>query len=314
MLSQKPPPILDSILDPSKMRLSTALTTTSKVKVLLILDSPASTGASCIKPPATEDKMKQINNQKSPLLSPISHLLSPAPIPAPSPSSLLPSPPFSLRRDLGFWQLTFEGQFAIIKHERGILFVAYLLLNPPEHPIHAIDLIAKIPGLYRQHLGLTELVDPATGLPVQIEADARLQERSLALDDAELARALLKEEKKLYALLDDPEEIEPVKAEALRRLEELAEFQKQHSRRSVDTAQRLVRTIRQSISRLYLHLAAATDRQGNPHPVLRPFADHVNKYLLIPSARFASSGSRHARTGLAGCFTYEPPSGVVWDR
>jgi hypothetical protein len=62
--------------------------------------------------------------------------LLPAPrSPAPSPFSLLPSPArspvvsrFSLRRDLGFWQLTFEGQFAIIKHERGILFVAY---EPP---------------------------------------------------------------------------------------------------------------------------------------------------------------------------------------
>jgi hypothetical protein len=268
--------------------------------------------------------MKQIKNQKSSRQSPASlaptlhaptlhaPLVPPPARPAPSPFSLLPSPPFSLRRDLGFWQLTFEGQFAIIKHERGILFVAYLLLNPPEHPIHAIDLVTKTPGIYRQHLGLTEIIDPATGRPVQLEPDARLQESSLAQDDAELARALLKEEKKLYALLDDPEEIEPVKAEAIRRLEELAAFQKQHSRRSVDTAQRLVRTIRQAISRLYLHLAAATDRQGNPHPTLRPFAEHINNHLLKPSARFASSGSPHARTGLAGCFTYEPPSGVIW--
>jgi hypothetical protein len=260
-----------------------------------------------MKPPATEDKMKINKCQKSSLPSPFSLLPSPAPL-ARSPVVSR----FSLRRDLGFWQLTFEGQFAVIKHERGLLFVAYLLLNPPEHPIHAIDLVTKIPGLYRQQLGLTEIIDPTTGLPIQLEPDARLQESNLAQDDAELARALLKEEKKLYALLDDPEEIEPVKAEALRRLEELAAFQKQHSRRSVDTAQRLVRTIRQAISRLYLHLAAATDRQGSPHPVLRPFAEHINNYLIKPSARFASSGSPHARTGLAGCFTYEPPLGVFW--
>jgi hypothetical protein len=249
--------------------------------------------------------MKQINNQKSAAPSPISHLLSPRPNPTPSPA-------FSLRRDLGFWQLTFEGQFAIIKHERGLLFVAYLLLNPPDHPLHATDLVARIPGLYRRHLGLTEIVDPATGLPIQLESGAHLQQASLRHDDAELTRALLKEEKKLYAILDDPEEVEPVKAEALRRLEELAAFQKQHSRRTLNSAQQLVRTIRQSISRLYLHLAAATDRQGNPHPVIRPFAEHMNNYILIPSARFASSGSPHARTGLAGCFTYEPPRGVTW--
>jgi hypothetical protein len=283
--------------------------------------------------------MKQINNQKSAATPPISHLPSPTagPIPAPSPLSsllsparspvvrslppgspapspfsLLPSPSYSLRSDLGFWQLTFEGQFAIIKHERGLLFVAYLLLNPPEHPTHATDLIARIPELCRQQHGLTQIVDPATGLPIQLDSGAHLQQASLGHDDAELTRALLKEEKKLYALIDDPEEIEPVKAEALRRLEELAAFQKQHSRRSVNTAQQLVRTIRQAISRLYLHLAAATDRQGNPHPVLRPFAEHINNYLIKPSARFASSGSPHARTGLAGCFTYEPPQGVIW--
>jgi hypothetical protein len=257
-----------------------------------------------------------------PSANPVSSL--PIRCPAPSPFSLLPSPDdgpvvsspvvsrFRLRHGLGVWHLIFDGGETIIKNERGILFVAYLLLNPPEHPIHAIDLVAKIPQLYRQQLGLTEIVNPATGLPVQLEPDARLQERSLALDDAELARALLKEEEKLYALLDDPEEIEPVKAEALRRLEELAEFQKQHAHRSVDTAQRLARTTRQAISRLYLKLAAATDIHGNPHPVLRPFSEHINKYILIPSARYSAPGPRTARSGLAGCFTYEPPTGVLW--
>jgi hypothetical protein len=255
------------------------------------------------------NKSQKSSNTVPVVSSPVVRSLPPH---SPSPFSLLPSPSYSLHRDLGFWQLTFEGQFAVIKHERGILFVAYLLLNPPEHPLHATDLVAKIPGLSRQHLGLTEILDPATGLPIQLESGAHLQQASLGDDDAELTRALLKEEKKLYALLDDPEEIEPVKAEALRRLEELAAFQKQHSRRSVDTAQRLARTTRQSISRLHLHLAAATDRQGNPHPVLRPFAEHMNNYILIPSARFASSGSPHARTGLVGCFTYEPPRGLTW--
>jgi hypothetical protein len=231
--------------------------------------------------------------------------------PAPSPFSLLPSPSYSLRRDLGFWQLTFEGHLAIIKHERGILYVAYLLLNPPEHPIHAIDLAAKIPGLYRQQLGLTEIIDPATGLPVQLESDARLQERSLALDDAQCTRALLKKGKELYAILDSSES-EPVKAEALRELEAIAEFQKKYARRSMDGARRVAHAVRQSIIRFYDHLAAAADNNGKPHPVLRPFAAHLQKHLITPSARFSSPHAASARAHLAGCFTYEPTKDITW--
>src|SRR5262245_53439630 len=54
----------------------------------------------------------------------------------------------SLRKGLGFWTITFNGQDAIVKHERGIFYVAWLLTHPPQHPIHALDLMAKIPEIY----------------------------------------------------------------------------------------------------------------------------------------------------------------------
>src|SRR5437867_5316581 len=73
-----------------------------------------------------------------------------------------PKPRYSLRKGLGVWHLTFDGQEAGLKHERGIFYVAWLLTHPPEHPIHALDLIAKIPELYRQQLGLTQIADSAT--------------------------------------------------------------------------------------------------------------------------------------------------------
>ena len=40
--------------------------------------------------------------------------------------------------------------------------VAYLLANPPKQPIHAFDLAAKIPEIYRNQLGLQNLVDLVT--------------------------------------------------------------------------------------------------------------------------------------------------------
>src|ERR1035437_10044355 len=50
---------------------------------------------------------------------------------------------YALRRGLGFWELTFEGQQAIFKHELGALYVACLLLDPPREPIHAVALALK---------------------------------------------------------------------------------------------------------------------------------------------------------------------------
>ena len=112
----------------------------------------------------------------------------------PSPLNPQPStkPRYSIRKGFGVWHLVFDGKEAILKHERGIFYVAYLLTHPPEQPIHALDLMAKIPEIYRQQLGLAEMVDPATGKMVTMASHARLQERSLALDDVKALRNLLK--------------------------------------------------------------------------------------------------------------------------
>jgi hypothetical protein len=69
---------------------------------------------------------------------------------------------YSLRKGLGVWHIIFAGNPNDIRHERGMFYVAYLLLNPPDEPIHALDLMAKIPQFYRQQLGLPYITDPAT--------------------------------------------------------------------------------------------------------------------------------------------------------
>src|SRR5947209_16860703 len=62
----------------------------------------------------------------------------------PATCNLQPATQYSLRKDLGFWHLTFASQTAIFKHEQGALYVAYLLLNPPTEPIHALELTMRI--------------------------------------------------------------------------------------------------------------------------------------------------------------------------
>jgi hypothetical protein len=115
---------------------------------------------------------------------------------------------YALRRGLGFWELTFEGQQAIFKHELGALYVACLLLDPPSEPIHAVALALKAREMGGQAPGPSEVI----------------QQRSMGLDDAATVRTLWCRQRALEAVLEDDRESEPVKAEALRELEEITEF------------------------------------------------------------------------------------------
>lgn len=60
------------------------------------------------------------------------------------------------------------------------------------------------------------------------------------------------------------------------------------------------------------HLARAVDAQGQTHPVRQGFAGHLREHLLIPSGRGGGHGGARAVAAPGGCFTYEPPPGVVW--
>ena len=79
-------------------------------------------------------------------------------------------------------------------------------------------------------------------------------------------------------------------------------------------ANKAVWRVRKAINRLHEELAVAKDEQNEPHPVLREFAEHLRKYLLVPSARYTKSRTSRTKAGVAGTFTYEPPAGVVWER
>src|ERR1051325_4222186 len=112
------------------------------------------------------------------------------------------SPRYALRKELGFWQLTFQGKKAIFKESQGGFYVAYLLLHQPPEPIHGMALALRTNALYgmsSQSACATHLVDPATGKPVTVESDALLQQRSLCLDEAEAAWALRKKQRQLEA-------------------------------------------------------------------------------------------------------------------
>jgi hypothetical protein len=202
---------------------------------------------------------------------------------------------YALRRGVGFWELTFEGRHAVFKHEQGALYVACLLLDPPPEPIHAVALALKTRELAGEPAGATGLV----------------QQRNLGLDDAAAVRALWRRQRALERVLEDDDETEPVKAEALRELEEVTEFLRKSPWRSRHGAERCVRAVAVAIKRLHRHLAEALDAEGKPHAALQAFARHLYEHLLIPSDRGGGHGGARVAAVPGGCFTYEPPPGVV---
>jgi hypothetical protein len=114
---------------------------------------------------------------------------------------------FALSRDGDRWHLTFAGGQSAFKHELGALYVACLLTERPRQAIHGVALALKA----REKLGQA---------PSPAEA---LQQRGMGLEDASSVRALWRRQHEQERVLEDRLEIEPVKAEALRELEELTE-------------------------------------------------------------------------------------------
>ena len=208
--------------------------------------------------------------------------------------------------------MRFDGREALFKHEQGATYVAYLLLNPPAEPIHALDLCARLNGAERNGSGIAELVDPTGGEVKQLDAGARLQERGLALEDAETMRAVLRTQEQLEALLEDEDRTEPEKQEAQRELIALYDYEKKHSCKIRDNAGKAADAVGRAMKRFYAHLAGAVDGNGGPHPVLRAFAEHIREHVLVPSGRCCGRGGPRPNAGVAGCFMYQPPTGVVW--
>ena len=197
---------------------------------------------------------------------------------------------YALRRDPESWHLTFEGRTAFFKHELGALYVAYLLLNPPREPLHAVALALKARENSRR--------------PVSPAED--FEQRSMGLADAAAVRALWRRQRQLERVLEDRREIEPVKAEALRELEEVTEFLRTSQWLSRQGAERCVHAVSTAITRFHARLTRSVD------PVLQDFARHVYGHLLLPSGR-GGRAEHWVSEVPAGCFTYEPPRGVVWE-
>ena len=237
------------------------------------------------------------------LRSPVIRREAPAPIRNPRAAH------YQLQRGHGFWSVTFAGHSAVLKHEKGLDYVAWLLAHPNHAPIHALDLVTRLAAL---EMPMADLPDPHTGRAVMLENGARVQERDPRLDVAIEMRETIRQQHRLEDLLEHPDTSEPVKAEAERELLALYAFEKRNSARVRNTAAKASDAVARAINRLVRRLASTTDSAGAPLETLRSFGQHLYSYILVPSGR---SGRRtfSNTSGFPGCLQYTPPRGIVWD-
>jgi hypothetical protein len=93
---------------------------------------------------------------------------------------------YALRREAHTWGVIFKGRQSIFTHELGALYAAYLLLEPPSKPVHAVALAPNA----REKLG-----QPAG-------PDETLQRRSMGLEDATSVRTLWRRQRELEEITE----------------------------------------------------------------------------------------------------------------
>lgn len=212
------------------------------------------------------------------------------------------TPSYLLRKAVGYWDLVYHGERTVFRHEHGAYYIAFLLLDPPEEPIHGLALAMKTRAKYEYSPHKLDLTDPVTGEQVTASRDAVFQQRNLGLDEADAARTLRRRQRQLEALVEDPTEIEPVRLEAARELEAIYRTQRNSKWRADDAASRCVHALRRAIGRFRQRLHCAKHH----NPVLAAFSHHLDQHL-------AASGRHPALVPIPpGCFYYDRPSGVVW--
>jgi hypothetical protein len=194
-----------------------------------------------------------------------------------------------LRKELRGWMLVFDGETRLLPDDKGVYYVAYLLKNPPDEPIHASELASKAFG------------------------DAVIEgQRNLSADDKNTFEAMKKSRREYLAASGDPNASELERTEAEEKLKEIEDWSKKHFRGTEASEQKQARAIRAAMRRLLESLEKATGEHGEADDVLRSFGEHLDRYLVKPSAVGSTSRKARVASGMAGKFHYLPPKDVKW--
>jgi hypothetical protein len=208
--------------------------------------------------------------------------------PAQTVSTVSAAPLFRLEKHQAFWFLIRGNETAVLKHEVGLDYVAYLMAHPDQE-IHGLALAFKV---------------RAARAGQNPDAVDVVQERALALDDAEASRQLYLKQLKLEAIVDDESTPDPVKEEVQRELLEIYEFQKRNVLRTNTAAQKASDAVGKAIKRLHSRLTSGTAVTDSSARLVRSFATFILVHILVPSGRCLAGG--HRPEGSGGYFIYKP--------
>ncbi len=220
-------------------------------------------------------------------------------------------PRYALHRDGDLWYLTFDGGQAVLKHEHGICYVAEMLSHPGER-LKKLNLAAKFSSPKAEARGTIEVYDPAIGTYDTPASAEPVHEATLAADDNEARKAYKERARELKDTLDDPTETEGAKQAAREELQEIFAHLSKDSRQVRDSTKGAGDAVGKAIKRLLDNLFEPGRSAASPPSVRREFAEHLQRYLLIPSRRYAAPRARKARGDLTGCLLYDPPAGISW--
>ena len=220
------------------------------------------------------------------------------------------TPRYSLRKGLRTWELVFQGRAAPIDDGRGVQIVAYLLRNPPVERIHAIQLERLV---WADGYVDEPMVSRAREEEADLEANLSIRGEVGGVARCQDDNTILKHEvRELLAIIRDGTLPTGEREEAQARLEAISRSLSGGGGLAGEASKAAGR-LRKAINRLQAQLAGARNEKNEPHPVLREFAEHLRKHLIVPSARFTKSKTSRNKAGVAGTFTYEPPADVVWE-
>lgn len=220
---------------------------------------------------------------------------------------------YRLSKGIGWWTLVFQGKQDVIADDRGMNLINYLLKNPPDEPIHALELELRVDGV------------PDSSNAVAMDSAADNGELGRAYHD-DINGGMIKEGagKALMGTVTLPE-MKQLVSELKRNMEDnsLPELERDAARKEWQEllsayakggkmggqAGRAVDRVRKAIKAKIGTLKKPAGSKGSTSDASRAFAAHLETYLWLPSM---GARGRTGASGRAGCFTYEPPNGVKW--
>jgi hypothetical protein len=223
-----------------------------------------------------------------------------------------PGPRYMVRKEEGVWRVVFEGKEGVVRDHKGMPLAVYLLKNPPPVPIHAMVLEMAVWAAEDPSGVISEVVTDDASDGETVDDMAYVQQARGAKLNAGANVILRAKVRKLLQTKAD-ETLPPSEREAAaEKLDEIHAALLGKAGRGKDAASLAVDRVRKALTRLHENLTQPSRDRHERNLVLDLFADHLEQYLLIPSARFSGSVGSRNRAGVAGTFTYEPPPGVIW--